>query len=345
MQDLTAQLKNSLDLTPDGISRAVAALLEESVTDNDKADFLVALSDKGETPGEIAEFAIAFLERALAPTLDRAAIAKPLLDVCGTGGDKLNLFNVSTTSVFVLAACGVAVVKHGNRGITSKSGGADALEALGIRIDLAPEDFGRCLEEVGAGFLFAPLYHPAFKTIAPVRRQLAEAGRRSVFNLLGPLLNPARPEYQLIGVFDATVGSAFAEILSRLGRRVAWAVHGTTESGRGMDELSNLGPSTVWAATGNERVKSIIEPSSLGLAPATVADLEGGDAAINAAILIAILDGSLTGPKRDLVALNAAAGLVITGLAPDLSEGLQRANEAIDSGAALAVLTRWRNFM
>ena len=344
MQDLTDQLLQQIDLTPEQIPLAAAALLEESVPDAEKADFLTALSDKGETPAEIAGFVTAFLARAVTPTLDREAIGKPLLDVCGTGGDKLNLFNISTTSIFVLAACGVAVVKHGNRGITSKSGGADVLEALGIRIDLPPSDFGRCLDEVGAGFLFAPLYHPTFKAIAPVRATLAAAGRRSIFNLLGPLLNPARPDFQLIGIFDPAVGSAFAEILSRLGRKVAWAVHGTTETGAGMDEISNLGPSILWAASGTNRVKSTIEPSSLGLAPATVADLEGGDATVNAAILRGILDGSLTGPKRDLVALNAAAGLVITGLADDLRAGLEMANQGIDSGAALAILERWRNF-
>ena len=345
MQDLTDHLKKGQELTADQIVRAADTLLDGSLPAGEKADFLCALSDKGESPAEIAAFATAFLERAVTPTLDRERIGKPLLDVCGTGGDKLNLFNISTTSVFVLAACGVAVVKHGNRGITSKSGGADALEALGIRIDLPPEDFGRCVEEVGAGFLFAPLYHPAFKAIAPVRKQLAEAGRRSIFNLLGPLLNPAKPDYQLIGVFDPAVGSAFAEILSRLGRKVAWAVHGTTETGAGMDEISNLGPSTVWAANGPDRLKSTIEPSSLGLAPATVTDLEGGDAITNAAILTGILDGSVTGPKRDLVTINAAAGLVITGIADDLSDGLHLANEAIASGAARAVLERWRNFV
>ena len=345
MQDLTDHLKKGQELTADQIVRAADALLDDSLPAGEKADFLCALSDKGESPAEIAAFATAFLERAVTPTLDRERIGKPLLDVCGTGGDKLNLFNISTTSVFVLAACGVAVVKHGNRGITSKSGGADALEALGIRIDLPPEDFGRCVEEVGAGFLFAPLYHPAFKAIAPVRKQLAEAGRRSIFNLLGPLLNPAKPDYQLIGVFDPAVGSAFAEILSRLGRKVAWAVHGTTATGACMDEISNLGPSTVWATNGPDRLKSTIEPSSLGLAPATVTDLEGGDAITNAAILTGILDGSVTGPKRDLVTLNAAAGLVITGIADDLSDGLHLANEAIASGAARAVLERWRNFV
>lgn len=345
MQNLIDHLKEGRELDPCRIATAAAALLDDAVPNEAKAAFLSALSDKGETAAEIAGFAAAFLDRAVAPVIDRDRIPKPFLDVCGTGGDKLNLFNVSTTSVFILAACGVAVVKHGNRGITSKSGGADVLEALGIRIDLPAEDFGRCLEHVGAGFLFAPLYHPAFKAVAPVRRQLAEEGRRTIFNLLGPLLNPARPDYQLIGVFDPAVGPVFAEILSRLGRKVAWAVHGTTETGAGMDELSTLGKSIVWSAAGPERIESIIEPSSLPLGSGTTADLEGGDAKDNAAILTGILNGTLTGPKRDLVTLNAAAGLVITGKAGDLAEGLRLANEAVDTGAALAVLERWRNFV
>jgi len=310
----------------------------------EKAAFLSAFADRGETPGEIGAFARAFLERAVVPAIDRAAIGKPLLDVCGTGGDKLNLFNVSTTAVFPLAACGVAVVKHGNRGITSKSGGADALEALGIRIDLPPEDFGRCLAEIGAGFLFAPLYHPAFKAVAPARKLLGEQGKRTMFNLLGPLLNPARPEYQLIGVFDPAIAPVFAEILPTLGRETAWVVHGSTETGAGMDELSSLGPTRVWKTASPHPLESVIEPSSLGLGPATITDLQGGDAAENAALLIAILEGRERGPKRDIVALNAAAGLVITGLAPDLAAGLTLAGEALDSGAARDVLERWKQF-
>ncbi|HRQ89277.1 MAG TPA: anthranilate phosphoribosyltransferase [Bacteroidia bacterium] len=343
MQDLTDAATQG-ELAPDRIEEAAVALLDESVPTGAKADFLAALSDRGESPAEIGAFAAAFLDRAVVPRIDRDAIGKPLLDVCGTGGDRLNLFNVSTTAVFVLAACGVAVVKHGNRGITSKSGGADVLEELGIRTDLPPEEFGRCLSEVGAGFLFAPLYHPAFKAVAPVRKQLAEAGRRSVFNLLGPLLNPARPGHQLIGVFDPKIGPAFAEILHRLGRTQAWVVHGSTETGAGMDELSTLGPNRLWISAPSDPVESRIEPSSLGFAPATTADLEGGDAVENAAILRGILDGSIAGPKRDLVALNAAAGLVVTGLAADLADGLARAAEAIDSGAALSILTRWQQF-
>ncbi len=344
MQELTGIIARGIELNTDQIEVAACALLEETVPDHDKADFLSALSDKGASAAEIAGFASAFLDRAVRPFLDRGKIGKPLLDVCGTGGDKLNLFNISTASVFLLAANGIAVVKHGNRGITSKSGGADVLEALGIRIDLPPEDFGRCVEEVGAGFLFAPLYHPAFKAVVPVRKQLAEQGKRTIFNLLGPLLNPARPDYQLIGVFDPAFGPDFADILARLGRKVAWAVHGTTESGAGMDELSTLGPSLIWSTDDPDRVATTITPSSLPLGPATLDDLQGGDASENAAILTGILEGRIRGAKRDIVALNAAAGLVITGRAPDLSEGLKKANRTLDGGEALSVLARWRNF-
>lgn len=344
MQLLTEEIEKGRELPPEAIARAAAGLLDESVAVEEKAAFLAALADRGETPGEIAGFADAFLGRAVVPTLDREAIGRPLLDVCGTGGDKLDLFNISTASVFVLAACGVAVVKHGNRGITSKSGGADVLEALGIRIDLPPEEFGRCVEEVGAGFLFAPLYHPAFKAVVPVRQLLAKEGRRTLFNLLGPLLNPARPDYQVIGVFDPALGQAFAEILFRLGRTLAWTVHGTTESGAGMDELSILGPSQVWSTALPDRVESIITPSSLGFAPATTADLAGGDARENAVLLERILSGEDRGPKRDIVVLNAAAGLVVTGKADDLASGIALAGEGIDGGGAAEVLARWRRF-
>ncbi|HQZ26724.1 MAG: anthranilate phosphoribosyltransferase [Verrucomicrobiales bacterium] len=345
MKDLTDHLAAGHVLSGDQLLSAVASLLSDTVEDREKADFLTALSKKGETAAEITGFANAFLSRAVVPKIDRGRISAPLLDVCGTGGDKLNLFNISTASVFLLAANGVAVVKHGNRGITSKSGGADVLEALGIRIDLPPEEFGRCLETVGAGFLFAPLYHPAFKAIISVRRTLGEAGQRTIFNLLGPLLNPARPDYQLIGVFDPTLGPVFAEILSQLGRKAAWAIHGTTADRSGMDEISTLGPSTVWASEGANRVEFVIQPSSLPLGSAHLDELTGGDAAENATILLGILSGKILGPKREIVSLNAAAGLVITGKAANLEEGLHLAGQAIDSGAALAVLDRWKNFV
>lgn len=344
MQDLTDQLANGDSLSLADIRNATEQILDESVSVDAKVEFLSALSRKGETAEEIAGFASEFLDRAVDPQLDTAALNKPVIDVCGTGGDKLDLFNVSTTSVFVLAGAGVAVVKHGNRGITSKSGGADVLEALGIRIDLPPEDFARCVAEVGAGFLFAPLYHPAFKAVVPVRKILAERGQRTIFNLLGPLLNPTRPEYQLIGVFDPAVGGVFADILNRLGRKRAWAVHGLTETGAGMDEFSTLGKTHVWSSDPEDSVLNEISADSLGFDPATVAELRGGEAAENAAILTGILDGSITGAKRDIVTMNAAAALVVCGKAENLSDGLTIANESINSGAAGTVLQQWKDF-
>ncbi len=341
MHDLVEKLRQGSELSADDIRLATESILDESIDHESKADFLEALSEKGETAAEIAGFASEFLTRAIEPSLDRDAINKPLIDVCGTGGDKLDLFNVSTTSVFILAACDVAVVKHGNRGITSKSGGADVLEALGIRIDLPAEDFGRCVAEVGAGFLFAPLYHPAFKAVVPVRQLLAQRGKRTIFNLLGPLLNPSRPDYQLIGVFDPNVGAIYADILSRLGRKNAWAAHGSAGEAGGMDELSTIGETQIWTTAGEA---SSIDPVELGLPAPELSELQGGEAGENAEILKGILDGSLTGPKRDLVTLNSAAGLVICGKASSLAEGLTLANDAIDSGRALEVLRRWQNF-
>lgn len=341
MQDLTEKLQEGKELDTDDIRLATEAILDGSVDHESKADFLDSLSSKGETAAEIAGFASEFLARAVEPGLDKEAIEKPLIDVCGTGGDKLNLFNVSTTSVFLLAACDVAVVKHGNRGITSKSGGADVLEALGIRIDLPPEDFGRCVDEVGAGFLFAPLYHPAFKAVVPVRQLLAQRGKRTIFNLLGPLLNPVCPDYQLIGVFDRNVGSIFADILARLGRRNAWAVHGSAGESGGMDELSTLGETEIWTTS---QESMTVNPSDLGISAPGIADLQGGEADENAEILEGILSSKLRGPKRDLAALNSAAGLTICGKARNLSEGLALVSEAIDSGQALEVLHKWQSF-
>lgn len=344
MEALTQKLSAGEDLTTSEVTEATGMILDENLPEASKADFLAALAQKGETAAEIAAFANEFLAHAVAPNLNREAIGKPLLDVCGTGGDKLNLFNVSTTSVFLLAATGVAVIKHGNRGITSKSGGADALEALGIRIDLPAEDFGRCVEEVGAGFLFAPLYHPAFKAVVPVRKLLAERDQRTIFNILGPLLNPAKPDFQLVGVFDGELGATYSEILGRLGRKRAWTVHGSAGAAGGMDELSTLGTTQVWETLERTQSHFSIDSSSLGLPAPELSELTGGDAAENASILTGILDGSITGAKRDLVTLNSAAGLVVTGKATDMSQGLDLAREQIDSGAGLAILHKWRDF-
>src|SRR4030095_5898389 len=240
MHALIADLQSSADLSADQVEQAVAQLVSPDIADGHKADFLKALRNKGESAAEIASFARSMLARAVNPGIDPARVRGPMIEVCGTGGDKLELFNVPTSVMFGLAAGGVAVVKHGNRAITSKCGGADVLEELGVTLDLSPEKLRDCVERHGLGFVFAPAYHPAFKAIGPVRRALAEEGIATVFNLLGPLLNPARPAYQLAGIFSPVLLPKYAEPLAVVGRAHAWAVHGS-----GMDELSLTGPSEV----------------------------------------------------------------------------------------------------
>lgn len=333
MNDLIQQLQQGADLNASEVEHAVAALTSTDISDDLKAEFLKTLRAKGETAKEIAAFVQALLARAVDPGLDPAQLPGPMIDVCGTGGDKLELFNVSTAVMFVVAAGGACVVKHGNRAATSKCGGADVLEELGVKIDRGPEELRACVETHGLGFVFAPVYHPAFKAIAPVRKALAAQGIPTIFNLLGPLLNPARPAYQLVGIFSPVLLPKYAEALAVLGRAHAWAVHGS-----GMDELSLTGPSAVREVVNGVVREQTIDPTSLGLPTCTLDDLRGGDRQANAAILLSILDGSDVGPKRDLVLLNAAAGFVITGLAPDLESGLALAREQITSGRALAKL-------
>jgi len=333
MHELIAHLQAGAHLTAAQIDAAVAHLTAAEWEDAIKAELLRALRDKGETAEEIAAFARALLARAVDPGLDLARLPGPVIDVCGTGGDRMEFFNVSTTTMFVLAAGGAVVVKHGNRAITSKCGGADVLEHLGVKIDLPPAELRRVVESVGLGFIFAPVYHPAFKAIAPVRKLLAAQGVPTVFNLLGPLLNPVRPPHQLVGIFDRTLLPKYAETLRALGRTRAWAVHGG-----GTDELTTTGPSDVEEVTPAGGRAFTVDPSALGLAPATAEQLRGGDSAANAQILTGILDGTITGAPRQIVELNAAAGFVITGLAPDLPAGLAHAREQLDRGAALAKL-------
>jgi anthranilate phosphoribosyltransferase len=336
MDALIHHLEGKQELTPAEIRVAAELLLDPAVADDKKARLLEALSAKGETPAEIAGFVEVFLERAVDPHVGLLDLEGPTIDVCGTGGDKLNLFNVSTTSMFVVAATGAVVMKHGNRGITSKSGGADVLEALGIRIDLPPEGFRDCLERTGVGFLFAPAYHPAFKAVVGVRKQLAEKGVRTIFNLIGPLLNPAKPQCQLVGVFDRGMCPAFAEILQRLGRESAWAVHGTTGDGRCVDEVSLLGSTRICkAGIYQDLVDEEVRPRDFGLKHAEVADLQGGDATVNAAILEAILAGKDRGPKLDMVLLNAGAAIACCGLSDDIGDGIEIARGLIDDGSAL----------
>ena len=334
---LTQELRAGRDLTQAQVEHAVAGLVGSEASDEAKAGFLRALREKVETASEIAWFARSMLARAVDPEI--SDVAGPLLDVCGTGGDRLEVFNVSTTAMFVLAAGGAVVVKHGNRAITSKCGGADVLEELGVDIALSPQQLRRCVAEHGLGFIFAPAYHPAFKAIVPVRKALAAEGIPTVFNLLGPLLNPTRPPYQLVGIFSALLLPKYAEALATLGRARAWAVHGS-----GMDELSLTGPTEVREVTDGLVDELRVEPEALGLKLCTLDALKGGDRAANAAILIAVLDGTDRGARRDIVLLNAAAGFVITRLAPDLLAGLELAREQIASGAALGKLRALQTF-
>ncbi len=339
MDSLIHQLEAKQDLAPREIESAAEFLLDGSASSEKKAQMLEALALKGETPAEIAGFVEVFLERAVNPHIHLLDLEGPTLDLCGTGGDQLHLFNVSTTTMFIAAAAGAVVVKHGNRGITSKSGGADVLEALGVKLDLGTDAFRHCLDKAGVGFLFAPSYHPAFKAVVEARKMLGARKVRTIFNLIGPLLNPARPECQLVGVYEKGLCPVFAEILQRLGRDSAWAVHGSTQSGAAVDEVSLMGPTWICKAGANQDLEDEeITPDDFGLSAVDVTDLQGGDARENAVILEAILSGRETGPKRDMVLLNAATALACAGLADHISDGIEIAKETINDGSALEKL-------
>jgi anthranilate phosphoribosyltransferase len=344
MKTLIEKLRAGRDLTAGDVNFAMSLLLSDSTEDTTKADFLIALHRKGESVEEIVAFVKQLTDRAIDPLIDPANLPGPMLDVCGTGGDGLDLFNVSTTIMFVLAAGGVAVVKHGNRAVTSRSGSADVLEALGIPIALPPAKLKECAERFGLCFIFAREYHPAFRAIAEMRKRLARENVRSVFSLIGPLLNPTRPARQLIGVFAPRLTTIFAEALRRLGRERAWVVHGVTETGEGMDDISTSGVTT-FAELANKKVTTgLIDPRWLNIPTAPLEELLGGDAAENAGYLEGILAGKIHGPKRDLALVNAAGGFVVAGLCNDMSQGLVRAREAIDSGKALEKLRALQQF-
>jgi anthranilate phosphoribosyltransferase len=344
MKSLIEKLRAGLDLSPEDISYSVAVLLSPSASDNLKAEFLTELHEKGETAEELAGFVRQLIDRAVDPGLEPQKLPGPLVDVCGTGGDGLDLINVSTTVMFVLAAAGAIVVKHGNRAVTSRCGSADVLEELGVSIDLPPEDLRECVERHGLGFIFARQYHPAFRAIAEMRIRLARQNKRTIFNLLGPLLNPARPARQLVGVFDSRLTTVFAEVLRQLGHKRAWVVHGLAENGVGMDDISVSGATTVTELVEGKISSAVLDVSWLGIPRAGIAQLSGGDARENAATIEGILTGMITGPKRDIVIANAGGALVTAGLAHDLKDGIRIAREQIDRGAALEKLRALQNY-
>lgn len=331
---LTADLARGLDLNDAAVTGAIAALASPDLAPEPKAGFLTALAVKGETPAEIAAFAAALRRLSVPLTLDPATPAAELLDVCGTGGDRLGTFNISTTVALVCAAAGVTVAKHGNRAVTSKSGSADVLVALGVPVELSPEAAAAALAEHGFVFLLAPRYHPAFKHIAPARRLCADAGQRTIFNFLGPLLNPARPGTQLVGVPQPELTEPIARTLQALGVRRAMAVCGRTPDGF-LDELSTLGVTDVAEFYQDRGFNtSQLDPGHFPLQPATIGDLAGGEAADNARIIRRLLGGGDRGPRRDAVLLNAGAALFVAGRAPSISGGWELAAATLDSGAA-----------
>ena len=291
--------------------------------------YLMALRMKGETPDEIVGSAQAMREQA--HTVPTQHPAEQLLDTCGTGGDKSGTFNISTTVAFVAAGAGVPVAKHGNRAATSKSGSADVLEALGVNLDLTPEQVGACVDEVGIGFLYARALHPAMKHVAGPRKEL---GLRTIFNILGPLTNPAGAKRQLMGVFSADLTDLLANVLGKLGSVSAMVVNGYG----GLDELTTTGPNTVSHYYSGGVSTYEIDPQALGFDNASIADLYGGSPAENAKILRGVLDGSQRGPKRDVVLLNAGAALYVAGAAESIGKGIARAVEVIDGGEAVAKL-------
>jgi len=322
-----SKLVKSENLTEEEAASAFEVIMRGDATPSQIAGFVIALRIKGETVDELTGFARTARSVATPIHVDGA-----LLDTCGTGGDGLATFNISTLAAIVAAACGARVAKHGNRAASSLCGSADVLEQLGVKIDLAPEGVARCINEGGIGFLFAPVFHPSFRFAAVTRREL---GVRTVFNVLGPLCNPAGAKYQALGVADAKLAGKMADVLSRLGVERAIVFHAAD----GMDELSISSPSSVIEIDG-QRKEFQLDPTELGLSKAPVESMRGGGPEENARLAREVLDGA-KGPRRDVVLLNASAALRAAGLARDWKEGIGLAAEAIDSGRAGEVLQRW----
>lgn len=332
MKAILNKLLGHRDLSIDEAREIMVRIMSGEFNDAQIAAFLVALRAKGETSSEIAGFAQAMREKMITVPVTVDAI-----DMCGTGGDAKGTFNISTVASFAVAGVGVPVAKHGNRSVTSSCGSADVLAELGVNIDMEPDKVARAVEQVGLGFMFAPSLHPAMKHVMPARKSL---GIRTVFNILGPLSNPAGVRRQLLGIFDGTLTETLAKVLKKLGSRQALLVYGED----GLDELTTTTSSKVSHLFETGVVKSsIVNPRSLGLPQASLDDLKGGTPEENAKMAIEILQGE-PGPKRDIVVLNAAAGLMVGGAAADLEKGIALAGESIDSGRALNVLEKLAAF-
>jgi anthranilate phosphoribosyltransferase len=328
MGEILDKLSAKQDLTPEEAASAMAFIMDGKATDSEIEAFLLGLKAKGETIGEIAAFAKVMRKFATKVDVDR----ENLVDTCGSGGDVLDTFNISTTAAFVAAGAGVPIAKHGNRSVSSKSGSADVLEKLGVNIELGPDGVARCIREAGIGFMYARAYHGAMKNVAAVRKKLAT---RTVFNILGPLISPAEVTRQVYGIFDPALTEKLAGVLRELGSEHAMVVHGMD----GLDELSTVGKTKI-SELRNGRIETyVIIPEDFGINQAEPGELAGGGPDENAEMTLNILKGEL-GAKRDIVVLNAGAAIYVGGLAKTLKEGIKAAEESIDSGEALKRLNR-----
>jgi len=328
LQDLLEKLTRREDLTAEESASAMGEIMDGRASEPAVAALLMGLAMKGERPGEIVGFARAMRDRAAGPVIRRRGV----VDMCGTGGDRAGTFNISSVSALVVAACGVAVAKHGNRSVSSRCGSADLFEALGVRIAVPPEAVERLLDEAGIAFLYAPVFHPSMKHAAPVRRAL---GLRTAFNLLGPLTNPARPARQVVGVPRPELTELMARALLGLGSERAWVVHGAD----GLDEISTTGYTKISECRDGAVNTFYVHPADFGLPRARPSDLTGGGPPENSVIARAVLSGA-AGPARDVVLLNAAAGLMVAGAVRTIQNGLRMAADAVDTGAAARVLER-----
>ncbi|HDY75594.1 MAG TPA: anthranilate phosphoribosyltransferase, partial [Candidatus Marinimicrobia bacterium] len=328
MKQILEQLLDKQDLTRNEAYNIMLSIMSGEFDDAQIAGFLMALRSKGETVDEITGFAQAMREKMITIELN-----SPAIDMCGTGGDSTGTFNISTAASFVAAGAGVHIAKHGNRSMTSKSGSADVLQALDVSIEKTVEESAKDIESIGLGFMFAPVYHPAMKHAIGARKSLAV---RSVFNILGPLCNPAEVKAQAMGVFHPDLTEVQANVLKALGSTNVMVFHGRD----GLDEISTTTTTIISQIQNGGDVKTFeFDASELGLNRVSISDLRGGNPAENAEIITSILKGE-KGPKRDIVLLNAAAGIVVGGKASTLEDGLLLAAESVDSGAALNILNQ-----
>ena len=325
IQDAIQILVDGESLSAEQAAAAMNEIMMGEATPAQVGSFLTALRIKGETVDEIAGMARVMRQKSLHVSVDG-----PVVDTCGTGGDGSGSFNISTTAAFVVAGAGVTVAKHGNRAMSGSTGSADVLEALGVKIALSPESVTRCLNETGFGFMFAQGYHPSMRFVAGTRREI---GIRTVFNILGPLTNPAGADRQVIGIADPSMADRMAHVLRQLGSRKALVVHGSD----GMDEITITGPSTVWQLENGEVTEYEVNPGDFGFSISSAESIQATSAEHSARIARSVLAGE-SGPARDIVLLNAAAALFAAGKAASLDIGVQLAAKSIDSGDAQAKL-------